>query len=102
LTAAAPSFDVTSKQTRALKSAATEILYGGAAGGGTSFFHRVLACILCALAPGLQVHFLELALAAVAMAALIVVGNRKRVERQADSRCRDGSDGFSWRTSLLH
>lgn len=53
-----PSFDVkfTAKQSRALRSKATEILYGGAAGGGKSFFMRALACILCGLIPGLQVY----------------------------------------------
>jgi len=54
----APTFNVkfTAKQSRALKSPANEILYGGAAGGGKSFFMRALACILCGLIPGLQVY----------------------------------------------
>lgn len=54
----APEFNVdfNAKQSAALKSQATEILYGGAAFGGKSFFIRVLACILCALIPGLQVY----------------------------------------------
>lgn len=55
---AAPSFDIrfTAKQSRAIKSPATEILYGGAAGGGKSFFMRALAIILCGLIPGLNVY----------------------------------------------
>jgi len=54
----APEFTVrlNAKQSAAVKSTATEILYGGAAGGGKSFFMRVLACILCGLIPGLQVY----------------------------------------------
>jgi hypothetical protein len=54
----APTFavDFTAKQSRALKSAATEILYGGAAGGGKSYFMRALAIILCGLIPGLNVY----------------------------------------------
>lgn len=44
------------KQSSALRSQATEILYGGAAFGGKSFFIRVLACILCGFIPGLQVY----------------------------------------------
>lgn len=39
-----------------LKSIATEILFGGAAGGGKSFLMRALAIIWCAMIPGLQVY----------------------------------------------
>jgi hypothetical protein len=54
----APAFNVefTAKQTRALCSVATEILYGGAAAGGKSFFVRALAILLCGLIPGLNVY----------------------------------------------
>lgn len=53
-----PTFDVkfTAKQSRALQSEANEILYGGAAGGGKSYFMRALAIILCGLIPGLNVY----------------------------------------------
>lgn len=53
-----PSFDVdlTAKQSAAIRSPATEILYGGAAAGGKSFFMRALAVILCGLIPGLNVY----------------------------------------------
>ena len=44
------------KQGRALSSPATEILYGGAAGGGKSFLIRAAAIIWCAGIPGLQVY----------------------------------------------
>ncbi len=54
----APSFDVefTDKQSDAIRSAATEILYGGAAGGGKSYFMRAFAIILCGLIAGLNVY----------------------------------------------
>jgi hypothetical protein len=44
------------KQGVAFNSKATEILYGGAAGGGKSFLMRVAAIIWCAMIPGLQVY----------------------------------------------
>lgn len=47
--------DFTAKQSEAIRSIATEILYGGAAGGGKSYFMRALAIILCGLIPGLNV-----------------------------------------------
>ncbi len=52
------SFDVAlhPKQVAAYESKATEILYGGAAGGGKSFFMRVAAVLWCSLIPGLQVY----------------------------------------------
>ncbi len=48
--------EFTDKQSEALESKATEILYGGAAGGGKSWFMRALAIILCWLIPGLNVY----------------------------------------------
>lgn len=44
------------KQMAAFESQATEILYGGAAGGGKSFLMRLAAIIWCAAIPGLQVY----------------------------------------------
>jgi hypothetical protein len=44
------------KQTVAFESPATEILYGGAAGGGKSHLFRVAAIMWCASIPGLQVY----------------------------------------------
>ncbi len=44
------------KQLFALLSTATEILYGGAAGGGKSYLIRIAAIYFCALIPGLQCY----------------------------------------------
>lgn len=44
------------KQGRALNTTATEILYGGSAGGGKSHLMRVAAILWCAAIPGLQVY----------------------------------------------
>lgn len=44
------------KQADAFGSLATEILYGGAAGGGKSHLMRAAAVIWCASIPGLQVY----------------------------------------------
>ena len=44
------------KQGLAFLSKATELLYGGAAGGGKSFLMRVAAIAWCVLIPGLQVY----------------------------------------------
>jgi hypothetical protein len=44
------------KQTVAFLSKATEILYGGAAGGGKSHLMRVALVIWCSMIPGLQVY----------------------------------------------
>jgi len=44
------------KQTKAFKSTATELLYGGAAGGGKSHLMRIASIVWCAEIPGLQVY----------------------------------------------
>lgn len=44
------------KQYQAYLSKGTEILYGGAAGGGKSFLMRVAAILWCSTIPGLQVY----------------------------------------------
>lgn len=48
--------DLHPKQMAALQSAATEILYGGAAGGGKSHLMRMAAILWCSAIPGLQVY----------------------------------------------
>lgn len=53
---AALNLDLHPKQTLAFESEATEILYGGAAGGGKSHLMRVAAVIWCSAIPGLQVY----------------------------------------------
>lgn len=49
-------FELHAKQLELRDSAATEILYGGAAGGGKSFLLRALAIIYAWAFPGLQVY----------------------------------------------
>lgn len=44
------------KQLLAFNSSATEILYGGAAGGGKSHLMRLAAIVWCSMIPGLQVY----------------------------------------------
>ena len=44
------------RQSDAFLSRATEILYGGAAGGGKSHLMRVVALMLCMAVAGLQVY----------------------------------------------
>lgn len=45
------------KQGKAFNSEATEVLYGGAAGGGKSYLERVSAIRWCVEVPGIQVYF---------------------------------------------
>lgn len=44
------------RQAEALNTPATEVLYGGAAGGGKSHLIRIAAILWCASIPGLQVY----------------------------------------------
>ena len=48
---------LTPKQSLTFQSPATEILYGGAAGGGKSYLERVSAIRWCVEVPGIQVYF---------------------------------------------
>lgn len=48
--------DFTDKQSVALHSLATEILFGGAAGSGKSWFMRAIAILLCMMVPKLNVY----------------------------------------------
>lgn len=49
-------YEPTPKQTLALESPATEIMYGGAAGGGKSFVIRLIAVMYALLVPGCQIY----------------------------------------------
>lgn len=55
-TAVALNFPLHDRQFDAFESPATEILYGGAAGGGKSHLMRTVAITWCAEIPGLQVY----------------------------------------------
>jgi len=48
---------LTPKQSQTFQTDATEILYGGAAGGGKSYLERVSAIRWCVEIPGIQVYF---------------------------------------------
>src|SRR3989339_958492 len=52
-------FKLQKKQTRAFVSRATEILYGGAAGGGKSHLMRIAAITWAIEIPGLQIYLLR-------------------------------------------
>jgi hypothetical protein len=54
--AAALDLSLHPKQAFALETTATEVLYGGAAGGGKSYLMRLAAIIWCSMIPGLQVY----------------------------------------------
>lgn len=53
---AALDFSLHPRQGEAFSTSATEVLYGGAAGGGKSHLMRVAAIVWCAEVPGLQVY----------------------------------------------
>jgi hypothetical protein len=48
--------DLSDKQSFAFESPATEILYGGAAGGGKSYFLRAMALVYALDVPGIQIY----------------------------------------------
>lgn len=49
-------FNLHAKQGLTLLTQATEILYGGAAGGGKSHLMRVISIMLCTMVPGIQIY----------------------------------------------
>ena len=48
--------ELSKKQSFAFRSRATEILYGGAAGGGKSYFLRAMAMVYALDVPGIQIY----------------------------------------------